>query len=155
MTPPGRHSVLNHNNYPQLLGMINPWTGKEAPGILLYHGNPVRGAWGETFFGPNTQMWDWQGNRIDPDRFITEQFRIVTLAGATPPAMVARNSTTRLMADIGYKDSSTIVWTSNNPNIATVNADGVVTARAMAGNVIITARDTVSGFTHTIQLRVA
>ena len=51
-----------------------------------------------------------------------------------------------------------IVWSVNNPNLATVAVeDGIVTvtAKGMPGNVTLTVRDMISGITHSIVLRIA
>jgi uncharacterized protein YjdB len=49
--------------------------------------------------------------------------------------------------------SGGIVWTVSDPTLATV-VDGVVTIRNKMGVAILTARDTESGITHSIMLRI-
>jgi hypothetical protein len=58
VTPPGRYTMLNSNRYPQM-------QGQAGPGIKLYYGNPNRGPAGERYFGPNGEIWNHLGQRID------------------------------------------------------------------------------------------
>ena len=58
VTPPGRYTVINSNRYPQI-------QGQDGPGIKLYYGDPNRGAAGEMFYGPNGEIWNYLGERVD------------------------------------------------------------------------------------------
>jgi len=57
-TPPGRVTVMNSNRFPQILG-------QDAPGIPLFYGNPNWGAAGDRYFGPNGEIWNHLGERVD------------------------------------------------------------------------------------------
>ena len=48
-----------------------------------------------------------------------------------------------------------ITWSVNNANLATVDQDGKVTIKGMAGNATLTIRDGRTGLTHSIILRIA
>ena len=59
----------------------------------------------------------------------------------TAPAILRRNQQTDLSPVLVPPFSGlNVTWTSSNPALATVNADGIVTARAASGIVVITAR---------------
>jgi len=162
VTPPGRKSVLNDNTYPQLLGMINPWTGEVALGVLLAHGNPVRGAYGERFFGPNREIWNYLGERID-QRYAEEEIRTMGIASATGApttalVTVGRNRTVQfgVALDADQRDLATRVnWTTSNANLATVDDNGLVTIKNMVGTVTLTATDPLGGVTNSIILRIS
>lgn len=69
--------------------------------------------------------------------------QLVALPAGTPlPAIMRRGATIQL----GAQDLSTgeilqdVIFTSNNPTLASVDADGLLTARAASGIVVITAR---------------
>ncbi|MDR0489713.1 MAG: fibronectin type III domain-containing protein, partial [Oscillospiraceae bacterium] len=58
VTPPGRFTMMNSNRYPQM-------QGQAGPGIKLYYGNPNRGPAAERYYGPNGEIWNHLGQRID------------------------------------------------------------------------------------------
>ena len=74
---------------------------------------------------------------------------------AAPMIPIGRNSTIAfnvLLYPTGAM-SNGITWSVNNPNLASVDQNGVVTTKGMSGNVTVTARDA-SGVTHSVILRV-
>jgi hypothetical protein len=60
----------------------------------------------------------------------------------------------RVTLNEGASDEG-IVWTTANPALATVNADGVVTVKNIIGTVVLTATDPVSRRSHSVLLRIA
>jgi len=84
--------------------------------------------------------------------------KITTSTGAAAAAMVAvgRNRTVQFGLALNEGASNVgVVWTTSNANLATVNAEGLVTIRNMVGTVTLTARDPDSGITHSIVMRIA
>jgi uncharacterized protein (UPF0333 family) len=74
------------------------------------------------------------------------------------PAMVSvsRNSTHQLSLVLNAGASAEgIVWMVSNESLATVDNNGLVKIKNMAGIVTILARDPVSGIVHAIVLRIS
>jgi hypothetical protein len=89
--------------------------------------------------------------------FAEEGFMPITSIKFDAPAMVtlARNSSMKIEAIVN--EFSTVLdleWSVSNAAYATVNADGLVTARNMMGTVVLTAKDPASGITYAIVLRI-
>jgi len=66
----------------------------------------------------------------------------VSFAPSAAPVTVRRNQQTDLSLVLvpPFSGLQDVTWTSSNPTLATVDANGVVTARATSGTVVITAR---------------
>lgn len=65
------------------------------------------------------------------------------------PAVLRRNASVTLDAVVTPAAApQDLIWTSSNPTLATVSADGVVHARSATGTVVITARSAIDGTVH-------
>ena len=105
-----------------------------------------------TFFG-----WEWDCDITIPNPALTQQSFVMPAKDVTvtatwgfdpeevnitnAPAVLRRNTSVTLSATIMPTGApQDVIWSSNNPALATVNAQGVVTARVATGIVVITAR---------------
>ena len=82
--------------------------------------------------------------------------RIADADGNPHPQMIplSRNTTEQFYVIVNEGSMTKgVIWSTNNPNLATVDADGLVTIKGMAGNATLTARAP-SGVTHSIVLRI-
>ena len=99
---------------------------------------------------------------LDPYYIFGDYIPVSSLKIAGPdgvplPAVytVARGSVVNLGLELNEDALPTnIVWSVNNPALVTVDATGKVTVRTTVGTAILTARDTVTGVTQTITLRI-
>jgi len=151
VTPPGRMTVMNSNRYPQL-------QGQDGPGVKLYYGVHTRGPAGERFYGPNGQIWNYLGQRVDRAHVPVTSLSIGTATGAPAAALVSvgRNRDiqfTMLLNDGASLDD--ISWATSNAGLATVDADGLVTIKNMVGTVTLTLKDDYSGLSQSIIIRIS
>ena len=97
----------------------------------------------------------------DPREFMGVDQIAVRFEGA--PATIRRNQAVQLNALVAPANAAVapahlaqdVIFSSSNPALATVNADGVVTARAASGIVIITARTPCGTLRSSITLRLS
>ncbi|MDR0490348.1 MAG: InlB B-repeat-containing protein, partial [Oscillospiraceae bacterium] len=87
------------------------------------------------------------------------QIRVADNNNMPLPAMVsiARNSTLKCSITVNQGANpahTSIVWTSSDASFAQVDQDGLVTVFNKMGMAVLTARDSVTGFTHSIVLRI-
>jgi len=83
---------------------------------------------------------------------------VITGAGGVPvPALVTlpRNSSVEFGLDLNVGSLPTgVVWSVSNPALATVDADGKVTAKTTTGTLVLTAKDADTGVFQSITLRI-
>jgi len=135
--------------------------------IVLHNGRAIVSIFGSQSNGTLTPKNDIgasdpvfamvSGNQDDVEVPITT-LQIATAQGAPAAAMVtvARNRAVQFKVIINVGASSEgISWTTSNSNLATVDANGLVTTRNTVGNVTLTARDQKTGSAHSIVLRIS
>jgi hypothetical protein len=141
-TIPGRMTVINSNNFPQIVG-------QDGPGIKLYYGDPYFGEAGELFYGPNGKIWNHLGQRVDR--------KYITSLKIDTPAMLSVSRNSRLQLDLITNPTAGldyVVWSASDASFATVDQTGLVTVMNKMGMVVVTAKDTDSGRTHSVVLRI-
>lgn len=93
---------------------------------------------------------------ITEDTAFTAVFDTFTIEITNPPVVLRRNTSVRLdAAVVPAAAPQELIWTSSNPALATVSADGVVTARVSSGVVVITTRTATGQAVTSVTLRLS
>ena len=126
-------------------------------GVNLLNTDSMNGIATMAFSGvtPPGSVW------IDPkwrnDTYIEDQVPITSIRINAPPAVIVKRGETykyNLILNKGASDRS-IIWSTSNPAVATVDNYGNVTIMNMPGAVVLLATDAISGCAHSIILRVS
>jgi hypothetical protein len=109
----------------------------------------------ETVFNLSSRIyakWEYVG------AYPVTSVRIATASGDSAPAMLSVSRNTILQMGVALNELARfqgLVWSVSDESFASVDASGLVTIMNKMGMVVLTAKDTESGITHSIVLRIS